>query len=108
MLNFNNENWTIERDRQPPRVFGRGATMKHNIPLEDLRPPYTDDKGNLKRDCLRLDCDPDTGLKKIGTIRAFVQRHMQKLERNADTKTLPKFSIMFGENKTSILIWRTR
>ena len=104
----NSEEWVIERDKEPPRVFGRGATMKHNIPLQDLMRPYTDDNGNLKRDCLKLKCDPETSQKKIGTIRAFVQRHIQKLERNSESnkKDLPKFSIMFGENKESILIWR--
>ena len=51
-MTINNEKWTIERDKVPPRVFGRGAMMKHNIPLNDLRPPREDDDGQIKRDSL--------------------------------------------------------
>jgi hypothetical protein len=107
MLNFNNEKWNIERNMVRPRIFGRGAMMKHNIPLEDLRPPRELEDGC--NDCLKLECDPEVAKRTIGRIRAFVQRHLAKLERNrVEKKDLPQFSIMFGKNKESILIWRTR
>ena len=109
MTSTDNEKWIVERDKIPPRVFGRGAMMKHNIPLSDLRPPEEVEGGDLNRDSLVLQCSSEEARQKIGRIRAFVQRHIAKLERNrVEKKDLPQFPIMFGKNKESILIWRTR
>tara|TARA_B100000131_G_C18044075_1_gene583699 strand:+ start:610 stop:933 length:324 start_codon:yes stop_codon:yes gene_type:complete len=105
-----NENWKIERDQVPPRVFGRGAMMKHNIPLEELRPPRIDDDGEVLRDSLVLQTDayPNEAEDKIGRIRAFVQRHVNKMKKAVPEKDVPKFSVMFGEHKLTIVIWRTK
>ncbi|QBX32609.1 MAG: hypothetical protein GOVbin2604_61 [Gammaproteobacteria virus GOV_bin_2604] len=108
-MTINNEKWVIQRDKVPPRVFGRGAMMKHNIPLDDLRPPREDDNGQIKRDSLIMQCTTEEAKNKIGRIRAFIQRHLSKLKRNGmQEEDLPKFSVMFGENKESIVIWRTK
>ena len=109
MTSTDNEKWIVERDKIPPRVFGRGAMMKHNIPLSDLRPPEEVEGGDLNRDSLVLQCTSEEARQKIGRIRAFVQRHIAKLERNrVEKEDLPQFSIMFGENKESIVIWRIK
>jgi len=107
MTTMDNEKWIVERDKIPPRPFGRGAMMKHNIPLSDLRSPKEDQGGTMKRDSLILNCSSEEAKKKIGRIRAFVQRHIAKLKRNSVTE-IPQFSIMFGENKESIVIWRIK
>ncbi len=52
-----NKNWKIDRDQVPPRVFGRGATMKHNIPLHELGPPRINDDGETLRDSLVLEME---------------------------------------------------
>ena len=48
MTTMDNEKWIVERDKIPPRPFGRGAMMKHNIPLSDLRAPKEDQGGSIK------------------------------------------------------------
>ena len=108
------ENWKIERDKTPPRVFGRGAMMKHNIPLQELRPPRTENDGEILRDSLVLSCSNRAEAEnKIGKIRAFVQRHVNKVKKSIPDNTeekledVPKFSVMFGKEKQSIVIWRT-
>jgi len=106
-----NKNWKIERDQVPPRVFGRGAMMKHNIPLHELRPPRINDDGETLRDSLVLDMEYNgEAEEKIGRIRAFVQRHVNKVKKNVTDDTVhgvPKYSVMYGDNKDSIVIWRT-
>jgi len=104
------DNWTLEREKESPRVFGRGAMMKHDIPLEDLNPPIMQADGTMKRDRLILSCvSEDESKEKIGRIRAFVQRHVEKIKRRGVTdENIPKFSVMFGDKKQSIVIWRTK